>query len=368
MKRHLAAICAGSTLVMAASACSRSSEGVTRNGKPPVAVEVMTLARADLAESVAVVGSVSPKLTAELRSEVTSVVDAVLISEWVRVRKGQPLARLNTRDAEAALEAVKAALAQARVAETRATRELERAQKLRQVGLLTQQGLDDARSAQEAAGAAVAAAEAQLEMAETHLSKSTIRAPFDGVVAHRGVGVGDRVENMGGDPMFRIVDNRVLQLTVTVPSTRSAGLRVGQTLTFTVDALPGKTFSGEVMHVNPTVDPVSRSVKVVADVPNPEDQLRGGMFASGRIVTGTRPAVLQIPRSALLSWDLQRGEGSVLVLGGEVAEQRTVKTGIVAGDAVEITFGLEAGERVITRGGFNVKSGDRVKVANHPEA
>ena len=69
---------------------------------------------------------------------------------------------------------------------------------------------------------------------------------MDGVVALRGVSVGDRVENMGGNsPMFRIVDNRVLDLTVSVPSSRLASVRVGQTLEFTTETLPGRTFTGQ---------------------------------------------------------------------------------------------------------------------------
>lgn len=117
------------------------------------------------------------------------------VSEWVAVRRGQPLARLDTREAEATLAAARAALLQAQVAQTRAARELERAQRLMEVGLMTQQGLDDARSAREAAAAATAAAEAHSSAAETRLAKAVIRAPFDGVVAFRGVSVGDRVED-----------------------------------------------------------------------------------------------------------------------------------------------------------------------------
>ena len=78
---------------------------------------------------------------------------------------------------------------------------------------------------------------------------------MDGVVAFRGVNVGDRVENMGGnEPLFRIVDNRLLDLTVSVPSSRLADVRVGQAIEFSTDALPGRTFTGKVMFINPAID------------------------------------------------------------------------------------------------------------------
>jgi membrane fusion protein, multidrug efflux system len=357
----IAALLAAAGVVV--GGCSVPGKADTReSGKPAVAVEVQTLAAADLSESIAVVGSLAPKLTADLRSEVTAIVDEVYVSEWVRVRKGEPLARLNTRDAEGTLAAAKAALAQAAAAESRALRELGRAEKLKQAGLLTQQGLDDARSAQEATLAAAAVAKAQLSLAETNLAKTTIRAPFDGVVASRGVSVGDRVESMGGDAMFRVVDNRILQLTVNVPSTQSARVKVGQPLTFTVDALAGKQFAGKIMYINPAVDATTRTVKVIADVPNDGGELRGGMFAEGQIVTGVRTGVLQVPRVALLTWDVERHAGEVLVANGDKAERRAVELGDATGEFVVVVRGLAAGEKVITRGGFNVRPGDRVQV------
>jgi membrane fusion protein (multidrug efflux system) len=217
----------------------------------------------------------------------------------------------------------------------------------------------------EAARAATAAAQAQLGAAETRLAKAVIRSPMDGTVAFRGVNVGDRVENMGGDfPMFRIVDNRLLELTVSVPSTRLSVLRVGQPLEFTTDAAPGRAFTGTVMFINPAVDSLTRSAKVIADVPNENEELRGGLFVKSRILIGARTGVLQIPRAALISWDVERASGEVFVINGGVAERRQVQTGAAAGEAIEVVQGLAAGEQVVTRGGFNLRPGDGVAVAS----
>jgi RND family efflux transporter MFP subunit len=280
------------------------------------------------------------------------------------VRKGQPLARLDAREAQAAVAAARAALLQAELAETRATRELERAEGLLEVGLMTRQGLDDARTARAAADAGADAARAQLAAAETRLAKAVIRAPFDGVVAFRGVEVGDRVESMGGgDAMFQVVDDRLLELTMTVPSLRLGGVRSGQTVEFTVDALPGRVFSGTVRYINPSVDPLIRAGKVVAHVANRDHLLRGGLFAKGNIRTGTRSGVLQVPRAALQDWDVEARTAAVFVVVGETAERRRIRTSAVHGDLVEATDGLAVGERVATRGAFNLRHGDRVKAA-----
>jgi membrane fusion protein (multidrug efflux system) len=355
------AVGAAATVVL--SGCSNATKAEGEMSRPAVAVETAAARPVDVQESVEVVGSLTPKFSSDIKSEFTAVVAEVLVTEWVPVKKGQPLARLDTRESEAEVEAVKASLMQAEVADTRAQRELDRAVKLKEVGLITQQGLDDARTAREAAAATTAAVRAQLRAAETRLAKSMIRAPFDGVVAYRGVNVGDRVESMGGGPMFRVVDNRVLDLTVSVPSARLASLRAGEELQFTSDAAPGRTFTGTVAHINPSIDDASRAVKVMAEVHNDDGALKGGLFVKGRILTGERSQVLTVPRAALLSWDIEGGRAEVFTVAEGVARRRSIGTGAAVGDAVEVTGGLQAGEAVITRGGFNVRDGDRVTVA-----
>jgi membrane fusion protein (multidrug efflux system) len=365
----------GITLVLAATvaigglACSRSSTNPPQakaeaSGRPPVAVAVHSVEAADLTESVDVTGSLAPKFAADVKSEVSGTVKAVYVTQWVPVRKGEALARLDTSETEAGLEGLRALEAQSRVQETRAQREYERAIQLKQYGLITTQGLEDAKSALEAAQAASAAARAQVRTGEARLAKSAINAPMDGILAERFVSVGDRVENMGGNqPMFRIVDNRLLDLTVTIPSSELPGVRVGQPLEFTTDAVPGRTFSGKVMFINPMVDAASRSAKVTAEVPNADGALRGGLFVKGRIILSRRPGVIQVPREAMLNWNVSQNTATIFVVRNGQADERRVQTGAANGAAVEIVSGLHAGETVATRGAFALKNGDRVTVA-----
>ena len=356
-------IISGLAMLAGASCASQGSSQSPAAARPPVAVTVAPVVAADLLESIEVVGSLAPKFSADIKSEVTGTVIAVYVTEWVPVRKGDRLAHLDARETEAGIEALKAAVAQARVAETRAQREFERAQQLKQFGLVTPQNFDDAKSAVEAAQAAVSAANAQVKTAESHLAKSFITSPMDGVVALRGVSVGDRVENMGsGDPLFRIVDNRLMDLTVSVPSSRLALIRVGQPLEFSTDALPGRTFTGKVMFINPAIEMVSRSAKVVAEVPNGNGLLRGGSFVKGRIVVARRSGVLQGPREALLSWHVEAQTAEVFVVRRDQAEKRVVKIGAGGGAAIEVVSGLQADDQVVTRGGFAIGQGDRVAV------
>jgi len=367
-------------LLLAAAGCSAVGEekkaSEKAKGKPPVAVEAAKVIAADVTEGIEVIGTLAAKFGADVRSEYTGIVTDVYVTEWVKVKKGDPLAKLDTREIEvalkrtvAAVEVAKANVLQLEVAENRANREYERAVKLKEEGLITQQALDDAGTEKLAAAARIAAAKAQIRLAEeevnqvqTRLAKTLLRSPMDGMVSLRNVNVGDFVGEMGAKPMFRIVDNRLLDLTVTVPSGEMASLRPGQLITFSTDALPGRTFSGKVMFLNPIVNEADRSLKVVAEVDNSNEQLKGGLFVSGRIKTGERKGVLKIPRTALLSWDVPGKKGEVFVIQGDRAERRAVRTGALSGDLVEVTEGLERGNLVVTRGGFNVKDGDRVSV------
>ncbi len=356
--------------VVGLAACSKTAgngaaAAPAGDGRPPVAVTVAAASTSDVVSTVEVIGSLAPKFTADVKSEVTGTVRAVYVTQWVPVRKGAPLAKLDTSETEAGLDALRAVVAQATVAETRAKREHERAVQLREYGLITQQALDDATSAIDAAEAATRAARAQVRTGEARLSKSSIAAPIDGVVAERNVNVGDRVENMGGDTsMFRIVDNRLLDLTVTVPSADLRAVRVGQRLEFTTDAVPGRLFAGKVMFINPSVDEGSRAAKVVAEVPNPDGALRGGLFVRGHIVTGTRQAVLHVPREALINWNVEQHTADVFVVSGGQAQRRPVRVGTARETLVEISGGLTAGDTVVTRGGFAIRHGDRVTVQN----
>jgi multidrug efflux pump subunit AcrA (membrane-fusion protein) len=101
---------------------------------------------------------------------------------------------------------------------------------------------------------------------------------------------------------------------------------------------------------------------VIAEVENAQEQLKGGLFVKGRIVTGNRGGILEVPRAALLAWDVAAKKADLFVVNGEIAIRRTVQTGVLMEDFVEITSGLNRGEQVVIRGGFNLRDGDRVAV------
>ena len=367
-------------LFICITACSKgdAKKGTGQAVKPPVAVEAVAATASDLIDGIQVTGSLEPKFSVDIKTQIPGLIQQVYVTEWVRVRKGQALARIDVAEtaalvkrAEAAVESAKAGLAQAGVAATRAERERERMLKLKESGLATQQAVDDSRSEAEAARTKVDAARAQSGVAEGELhqtkarqDKSLVASPLDGVVALRDVNVGDLASDAAaGKPIFRIVDNRLLNLTVTVSSADSARIKTGQPVEFSVDAQPGRTFTGTVMFINPELSSADRSLKVIAEVKNVPELLKGGLFAKGRIITGGRSGVLQIPRSAIDRFDPAARTGVIYVVQNGIAHTRTVSTGSVTGEQVEVVTGLKNGEQYVVRGGFNLKDGDAVTVA-----
>jgi membrane fusion protein, multidrug efflux system len=346
-------------------------------GKPAVAVDVVTVKTADLAEGIEVIGSLAPKFQSEIKSEYTGIVTEVYVSEWVRVKKGDPLAQLDTREAKILLQkaeagrgVARASLLQAEVEMARNEREYQRFLKMKEAGLVTQQSLDEAKSGRDASMAAITAVKAQIAATEeeivhakTRLDKAVLRAPMDGVVASRNVNVGDLAGEMGSPKiLFLIVDNRILNLTVTVPSSRVSALKIGQTLSFQTDAVPGRQFQGKVMYLNPSLSEADRSLRVVAEVINSPEILKGGMFVKGLIETGQRKGVLRIPRSALSNWNNLEGKADVFIIEGHKAHLRRIAVGNQSGDDVEVAGGLSVTDQVVVRGGFNLRDGDAVTV------
>jgi len=369
-------------VVLLIAACSGGGEAAKQAApeavRPPVAVETAVAAAGTLTEGIDVTGTLAPKFEVDVKSELTGLVSEVYVREWIRVKKGDPLARIDVREqeafvkrTEAALESAKSAQLQARVADNRVRRELDRMRKLKEAGLATEQGLEDAGTEAEAAASRVEASRAQVRAAEeelnqvrTHLAKGLIVSPITGIVSECRANVGDLVGEAGANqPLFHIVDNGVLNLTVSVPSGAMAGLRLGQPLQFTTDSFPGRNFMGKVMFINPAVSQTDRSVRVIAEVNNVAGELKGGLFIKGRIITGERGGAVLAPREALAGWDIIGKKATLFVVTQDRAALREVRTGLVTDTGVEIVSGLTPGETYIVRGAFNVKEGDKLIIA-----
>ena len=175
----------------------------------------------------------------------------------------------------------------------------------------------------------------------------SLNSPIDGIVVERNATIGASVGTEAS--LFKIIDLSRVWVDANVFEKDLQRVRLGQQVKLTVPAFPGSTFSGKVILVNSVVDPDTRTVKVRTEVPNPDGRLKPDMFANVEIITDVNRAAISIPQSAVLN---DNGQTVVFVAEGNGYQKRQVHTGIQNGDRVEITDGLNAGEKLVVKGNY----------------
>jgi membrane fusion protein (multidrug efflux system) len=197
----------------------------------------------------------------------------------------------------------------------------------------------------------------ELAEAEWALKKTTIIAPFTGRVTARMTQLGQHIRP--GDELFQVTDFDPLIARIYLPERDVLGLEEGQDVQIRLDAAHEVSFAGRIRQISPVVDISTGTVKVTVEATEPPNQVRPGSFVTVNIVRETRPDTLLLPREAVLR-ELQKAH--VFVAEGEIAEKRAVTLGLEEGDLIEVTSGLEAGERVIVTGQGGLKDGSNVKI------
>jgi RND family efflux transporter MFP subunit len=274
------------------------------------------------------------------------------------VGQGAVLARIEAEGIRGQAASAQAAVASAQAGVALARRQLESAEKLHAAGAMSDIEYEQVRTQYEAAEAQLAAARAQAAGASESARRATINSPISGEVSARSVSEGEAVNV--GQTLFTVVDARTLELAGQVPVNRAVGLRAGMDVEFTIDAFQDRVFHGTVARIEPTADPSTRQVGVYVRLPNGDRSLVGGLFATGRIITGSTDETVVIPAGALRT---EAGQPFVWVVRDGRATRQVVTPGVRddARGVVQITEGLEGGEQIIAAPG-EVSEGMQVRV------
>jgi cobalt-zinc-cadmium efflux system membrane fusion protein len=175
-----------------------------------------------------------------------------------------------------------------------------------------------------------------------------IYSPLAGTVVQRKVGPGQFINSGASDPVYVVGDLSTVWLVAFVRESEAADVAVGQDISFTLLALPGRDFHARIDYVAPTIDPTTRRLLVRATIDNKDGQLKPEMFANVKIYTGGDHPSVGVPRQALIY------EGAHVRLwvahDDKSIELREVEPGLTNGALVEVRSNLQAGEKVITRG------------------
>ena len=347
--------CLGFALV---AGCERHETAPARAVTPaPVVVTVAPVERVPMDRTLPVVGTLFPKDEAVVAAQVQGVVQKTAVEFGDRVQEGQEIAQIDTETYAALARQAEAELAKSRAFLLNAEHELKRQLELERSGVASPSDMDGARTAAETARGTVAAAEAAQRVAALNLEHSHVRAPFDGAVADRIASRGDFMS--AGKAMFRIVNDGVLKYIVQAPEAYAGQVVRDQEVVFTVDAFPGRSFSGRVFHISPLVNTGTRAFAFGALVPNADRQLKANTFARGELILERAVPQLLVPVDAILTLS---GVSRVFVVQHDTVKSLTVRLGRQTGSRQVILDGLTAGQQVVTSGQSRLADGRRVEV------
>jgi membrane fusion protein (multidrug efflux system) len=290
-------------------------------------------------------GTANSNESIEVTARISSVVERIAFDEGQEVKAGDLLVELDNDEITADLAVSQAAL-------QKVASQFARREQLAETRVISEAELEEL-------AAEVAMAKAEVRAAEARLRNSVIRAPFAGTVGLRRVSLGDLVGPE--DVITTLDDTATIKLEFTVPETYLDAMRPGMPIGATTSVYPEKVFAGIVAHIDTRIDPVTRAVRVIAEMPNPERIIRPGMFLT-IAVERDRDSVLLVPEEALMP---RQGRQYVYVVEDGKAVEREVALGVRAPGLAEIREGLDSGALVITEGAQKVRSGMPVNVISN---
>lgn len=312
----------------------------------PANVFAATVEERVFANRIEALGTLEPRERVDLSLNAADRVTAVYFDDGERVVEGQTLLSLAQREQSALVEAAEATLAEARS-------QLERIAPLVEDGAVSELQYDEARRD-------VDSAAANLRAVQSRQRDRVLVAPFNGVLGFRRVSVGSYIRP--GDVVATLIDDSEMRLEFPVPSIFLTTLSVDMPIEARTDDLPGRTFSGTVTSLDNAIDPVTRSVRVRATLPNEDRALKAGMFMLVDLAANPRRA-LAIPEEAV---EPQGPLFFVYVLDsseqGLIARRQEVSLGMRSEGYIEVLSGLQAGDRIVTEGLLRVRNGIQVRV------
>src|SRR5436190_13753591 len=325
-------------LAIAAGACKKGKAGGPdpagggRGGAPMgMPVEVVVARTDTVRDEISATGQIEAVQSIELRPEVDGRIVEILIREGQEVEQGTPLFKVD--DAQ-----LKAQVAQLEAQRDLAQQALARAKELAQQNASSAADLEKAE-------AEARSAQAEYDLQRIRLERTTVRAPFTGVVGQRYVSVGDYVTSSTRLASLHTVNPQ--RAAFQVPERFARLLRPGQEVTFRVAAIPGHDFSGTVDFVDPVVQLPGRTILVKARVPNGQRLLQPGMFIEARLVTAVRANAIVVPEDAVVPL---QGATFVWVVNDGKAERRSVALGVRTPGFVGLTSGVDTGAQVVVGG------------------
>jgi len=353
-----------SVLSLSTLACFHSADSGEAEKAAVAEVTLTKVERGDISDVLTLSGTVSasPNNDVRVSSLVAGRIAEMKVAEGDHVTKGEQLARIDAHTYQDQLTQAEATIAQSKANLENATAARNRNEDLFQRGIAARKDLEDARTQESVAQAALKQAEAALSLAKLQVARTAVNSPLDGIVVKRFVSVGEQVDGTAGQPVVEVANLNEVELVVNVPASYLGKLRKDEPLSLVSDAFPDRKFSGRILAIPGAVDPGSNAGAVRIRLANPHGLLRLGMFLKTELPFATHHNVLLIPVPAL--YHDEANHPVVYLVDGENAVAADVRTGIITPEKVEILEGVKEGDTIVLTGGYGIGEKSKIKSGN----
>lgn len=318
------------------------SEPVKHKHQGTVSVKTALITQAEFKDSVEAVGTSRANEKVLITSKYSDLVDEISFQDGQKVKKGDILVRLNSQEEAAKIKELQANLAES-VAQLKRVQDLFK-QKATSKAIVDQQE------------AKTKAISAQLHSAKVKLDEFTIKAPFNGVLGFREISVGALVK-VGG-LITSLDDLSIIKVDFSIPERYLTTVSVGQIIEAKNIAYENLMFIGKIISIDSRVDSITRTLKIRAEIPNPEHKLRAGMLLNVNIVRRVEQ-ILQLPESAVIPIE---NDHFVFVVENGKAVKKQFTIGRRHHGFVEVLSGLNEGAEVVIEGALKLRDGSTVSV------
>jgi RND family efflux transporter MFP subunit len=335
------------------------SRGEEAEGPPPVPVQVAQVVQQTVSEQIALVGTTEPVARSEVAAEISGLVKEYPVREGDFVQKGKLLVRLRASDLKLRLKAARALKEKVRANLVFAEKELGRYEKLKDADSIEARKYDEALYQKESLEHELVRTQAEIELLEDDMSKTTVVAPFSGFVAREHTQVGEWLPAGGPREVVTLLDLGHVKITVDVPERYVVQLVAQSLVRVLVPSLSDQPFLGKISAILPEGDPNARTFPVHVTLENPDLKIRGGMEAKVTFNLGTSRDAVLVPKDAIVTAGANR---LIYLVNHGVAQPMNVQViGYYDGN-VAVEGPLKPGDTVVIRGNERLRPGQPVKV------
>ncbi len=344
-------------LLLALAGCGGDETDEEPAGRPVTLHRVQAI---DVADRIEATGQLIAKQQASIAAEVGGRITEVHIDEGAPAAAGAVVLSIDPERRKLERERSRAQLDQSKASLREQEREFERIRELHERNVASRTRLDQAETQLKLARSRLLAARAELGVVERSLRDANVTAPFAGLIAERFVSRGEYVTP--GQKLFELVSLDPILVEFSVTEVDSGRVATGQLVEVRMAPFPDETFGARVTFVAPTIAAATRTLRVKAELENPEGRMRPGLFARVDLGVATRHDVPVVLEEAIL----QRADGAVVFRAGSDnrVERVVIETGIHDDGYVEVVRGLRAGDLVVSRGHAQLVDGERIVPRN----